>query len=108
MTNDVIDLVCARMGAVFALEVDLSTTDVGRESLDMIDGRGTRGIMFEHTLEFTDEGGVALRVVVGLGEFVQSRNERLADIAAPVGAEVSGGIRIITDNFIHGVEAGYA
>ncbi len=102
LADDVVDLVRAGVGAVLALEPEARAAELGGEAFGAVERRGPAGVVAQHGAELGHESGVVLRRFPRGFDVEQRGHEGFADEAAAVGAEVAGGIRIATNQFIHG------
>ena len=88
LPEHVVDLVRARVVQVFALEDDAGAAGVLGEARHLGDERRTADVVHEQVGQLGRELGVELGELVGLGEFVERRDERLGDEASAEIAEV--------------------
>src|SRR5690606_2648758 len=95
LADRVVDLVCAGVVQVFALEPDLRAAEHLRPALRVIDGARATDEVLELVLELGDELRVAAVALVGDAQFLERVHEGLCDEDAPIGAEVAPGIRKI-------------
>src|SRR6185437_15450759 len=93
LAEAVVDLVRAGVQQVFAFEVDFCSAQGFREALGKVERRGASGVVAQQRIESSVEGGVGLRLGVGVLEFVERGDQRLRHITAAVGAESPGDLR---------------
>src|SRR5690606_24499585 len=89
----VVDLVRARVIELLALEIDLGAAELLGQPLGEIERARPAGIMRVEILEFGDEGGVVLRLVIGFFEIEDEGHQRLGDEAAAKNAEAPALVR---------------
>src|SRR3546814_7150071 len=61
LADAIVDLVCAGVIEILALQIDFCAAEIGRQPLGEPQRAGTADIMFEQIVEFGLEGGVGLR-----------------------------------------------
>src|SRR5690606_28548581 len=93
LANAVIDLVCARMVEVFALEPDLRAAQFARPALGVVHGAGPPDEVLEFVVEGLDELGVEPAPVVSGTQFGKRVHQRFGDEHAAILAEMALGIR---------------
>ena len=89
LTDGVIDLVRAGMVEIFALEPNLRTAAVLRQTPGVIDRAGTPDVVLELRCELRDKCGILAHQLVLRAQFVESVHQRLGDKHATVGSEVA-------------------
>ncbi len=89
LADHVVDLVCAGVIQVLALEEDLRAAHLAAGARGVVDRRGTADEMLELVMEFGQEGRVMLVLGVGVLEFLDRVRQRFADEAAAVGTEMA-------------------
>jgi hypothetical protein len=87
LADGVVDLVCAGVVQVFALQVNLRTTHLTADASRVVDGRGAAHKMRQLGFEFGDESGVVLVLGVGFFELFDGVGQGFADKAAAVDAK---------------------
>ncbi len=97
LAERVVDLVCARVAEVLALEVHRAETDRLGETLGLVERRDAADVVAAQVIEL----GLELRVTAGIfvrgGELLECGNDRLGDEAPSVGAEEAGRVGSAVD-----------
>ena len=90
LADGVVDLVCAGVEQVFALEIDARASEMIGQAFGELERGGAAGKIFEEILELFLERRVGLGLFVSALEFEEWDHERFRDVAAAIGAEASG------------------
>ena len=95
LTDGVVDLVCAGVVQVFALEKYLRATLFPAHARGVVDRRRSTDEVRQFVVEFGNKGRVVLVTRVGVLEFVDGVGQRFGDKAAAVDAEVTTGVGLL-------------
>ena len=95
LTDGVVDLVCAGVVQVFALQPDLRTAQMLGQPRGMVNGAGAADIMLQIVAELFPKRGVVFRGLVGRCQFLQGGNQGFGNVHAAVFAEKSAFIRCL-------------
>ena len=95
LADGVVDLVGARVVQVFALEVDLSTTDFTAQAGRVIDRAGASHEVGQLTAKLSLELVVVTVVFVDVLELLERVDQGLGHKGAAVGAKVASGIGLL-------------
>jgi hypothetical protein len=89
LTHGVVDLVCAGMVELVALEIDLCPAEMLGQPRCVIERTGPPDIMLEKIVEFGLKGRVGAGCVIGLLDLKNQRHQRFGDIATAKQAEMA-------------------
>ena len=95
LADGVVDLVCARVVEVFALQIDLRATHFTANTRCVVDGGGASYKVGEFALELGHKSGIVLVFGVGLFQLFNSMGECFAHKAATKLAKVAAGIGLL-------------
>ena len=88
LAEHIVDLVCARMIEVLALEVNLRSAELLGQPLGEIERRGPAHVMREIARHLRSKSGILARLRIRLFQVEDKRHERLGHKAPAIDAEM--------------------
>jgi hypothetical protein len=82
LPDAIVDLVCAGVVQLIALEPDLRTAQLFRQARREIERGGPTDIMFEQVIKFGPERRVCLRFGIAFFQIENERHQRFGDVAS--------------------------
>ena len=92
LAQAIVDLVCAGVIEVFALEIDFGAAEMLGQARREIERALAAGVMGEKPVQFLLERWILFRCLIGFLKLQQQRHQGLGDKAPAIGAKMSGGI----------------
>src|SRR5258706_1899759 len=92
LADAIVDLVCAGVVELLALEIDFRAAEMARQPFREIERAGPADIMFEKAIKLGGKFGVVLGRFIGFFELQQQRHQGFGNITSAEGAEMSARI----------------
>ena len=99
LTEHIVDLVRTGVVEVFSLEEDPRATGMLAESRRLVERRRPAGVVRLQLVELVQELLVGAGLLIGRGDFLDHRHQRLGDVPSAVDTEMSTSVGVVVGRF---------